>query len=109
YFKPKNFWVSSYIFRNGFSVFMKILKRLFVIIVIIFLLIFAVSLFAPKAKQIEYGFSFSAPYAESLGLNWKQTYLASLEELKPKYVRLSAYWDTAESEQNIYKFEDLDF
>lgn len=65
-----------------------------------------ISLAAPKAKQIEYGITFSYPYAKSLGLDWKTAYLAILDELKPKYIRLSAYWDEVEAKQNVFDFQN---
>lgn len=87
----------------------KFFTRLFVFAAAVFLVIYIVSSFAPRSSRIEYGVTFSAPYAESLGLNWKEAYLAMLKELKPKYIRLSAYWDSVEPAQDKYNFGDLDF
>lgn len=52
-----------------------------------------------KSYKVDYGISFSKEHAESLGLDWKQTYLAMLDELKPKYIRISATWMETEPEQ----------
>jgi len=76
------------------------------ILILAFLLI---SSFAPKSSQIEYGLTFSEPYAQSLGLDWKKTYTDILEQLKPKDIRLSAYWDSVEPAKDSYNFDDLDF
>jgi Glycosyl hydrolases family 2, TIM barrel domain len=62
----------------------------------------------PKAKRIDYGVTFSEPYAVSLGLDWKQTLSAILTDLKPKRLRLSAYWDDTEKQKDVYDFTDLD-
>ncbi len=72
-------------------------------------LVWLISLFAPKNKNVEYGVTFSAPYAQSLGLDWKQVYLDMLNDLKPKYLRLSAYWDSVEQQKDSYNFEEMDF
>ncbi|MDE2311850.1 MAG: hypothetical protein KGJ93_02030 [Patescibacteria group bacterium] len=87
----------------------KIIKRTITGIVILLFFAWSISLFAPKSSTIEYGVTFSAPYAESLGLDARQAYLAVLNELHPKYVRLSAYWDSVEPYQDHYNFSDLDF
>ncbi len=92
----------------------KFFKGLLWTIIICGVLIWVVSLFAPRNSKIEYGFTFSAPYAQSLGLNWKEAYVASLDDLKPQYVRLSAYWNKEEEEPGKRKFEtgndsDIDF
>ncbi len=63
----------------------------------------------PKAKTIAYGVTFSAPYAESLGLDWRQVYLSLLDDLQVRRLRLSAYWDEVEQQRDQYDFTDLDF
>jgi len=65
--------------------------------------------FATPTKPIILGVTFSQPYAESLGLDWKQTYLAILDELKVRNFRLSAYWDDIEPEPGVYNFKNLDW
>ncbi len=57
----------------------------------------------------EYGVSFSAPQAEGLGLNWKETYQALLSDVGVKHLRLSAYWDSIESKKGVYDFSALDY
>ncbi len=84
-------------------------KWLISLIIIALVLVWFVSLFAPKSQKIEYGVTFSAPYAQSLGLDWKQAYQDILNDLKPKYLRLSAYWDAVEPQKDQYNFDDLDF
>lgn len=89
------------------------MKKIFKIIVVILVIIFGVWLVTlnagPKVDNIEYGVTFSQPYAKSLGLNWKDVYIEILDDLKVKRLRLSAYWNEVQPEQDNYKFEDLDF
>lgn len=62
-----------------------------------------------QGKNIIYGVTFSKIYAEELDLDWRQTFLASLDELKIRNYRLPAYWDRLETKDNDYDFTDLDW
>lgn len=62
-----------------------------------------------KHKAGEFGVTFSKKFCEELGLNWKEVYLATLDDLKVKYIRLPAYWDEIEKKEGEYSFEDLDY
>lgn len=55
------------------------------------------------------GATFSKPYAESLGLDWKAVYTAVLDELKVQRLRIPAYWDNIEPEPGVYNFADVDW
>jgi hypothetical protein len=88
----------------------KFFKWLICLGLIVWALCYVLTLFAgPKAKTITYGATFSYPYAENLGLNWKEAYTAMLEDLNLKLVRIPAYWNLTESKQGEYNFENLDF
>lgn len=87
----------------------KFFKRLIIILASAFLFVWLVSLLAPKTEHIEYGVSFSYPYAQSLGLDWRQTYKDIITDLKPKYIRIAAYWNSTEEIKGSYYFNDLDF
>ena len=56
-----------------------------------------------------YGLNFSQKYATDLGLDWKETYIQILDELKPDRLRISAHWDLIENKKGIYDFTDLDW
>jgi len=89
----------------------KILKN-FLLTFLILLLLFVVYFFIGKTKpaeEITWGVNFSQKHTELLGLDWKNTYLALLEDLKVKNIKLITYWDEIESEENKYNFEDLDW
>lgn len=74
-------------------------------------LLFAVWLLArqPVPTQIIYGMSFNTPYARELGLNWRETYDAILDDLQVRHLRLAAHWPMIEPTANIYNFEELDY
>lgn len=64
---------------------------------------------SPPKKEVEFGVSFSPAQAEQFGLDWQETYLAILDDLGVKKLRLMAYWDKIEPEQGVYNFSDLDW
>ncbi len=79
---------------------------------ILLLVIFLAILFLPslnRSEPITFGVTFSETYAESLGLDWRQTYLAILDDLKVRNLRLIAYWNKIEPTENYYDFADLDW
>jgi len=89
----------------------KILKKV-LFVVLFFILLIGCFLFVGKPKQAEnitWGVSFSQKYSEELGLDWKENYLAILDDLKVKNMRLIAYWDLIEKEKDTYNFRDLDW
>jgi hypothetical protein len=90
---------------------MKFFKIAFLIIGIS-ISIFFIWLFigkAPQASEIIWGITFSQKQAELLGISWKENYLAILDELKAKDLKIIAYWDLIEPEPEKYFFDDLDF
>ncbi|HWO07529.1 MAG TPA: beta-galactosidase [Candidatus Paceibacterota bacterium] len=62
-----------------------------------------------EARTITYGVSFSVPYAEEIGIDWKAAYRAMLDDLGVRHVRLSAYWNTIEPQRDRYDWSDLDY
>jgi len=57
----------------------------------------------------DFGVTFSAKQAVSLGLNPKETYRAILDDLGVRRLRLAAYWSEIELERGKYDFSGLDF
>jgi len=89
----------------------KIIKKTILVLAALFiLLILYLSVdFGSSSVKMRWGASFSKSYAESLGLDWKQTYLALLDDLKVSNFRLSSYWSEIEKSRGVYDFSDLDF
>lgn len=56
-----------------------------------------------------FGVSFSSRYAKELGIDPSWAYLALLEDIGVKRVRLSAYWDEIEPVKGQYNFSELDW
>lgn len=71
-------------------------------------LIFFVGTPSP-AKDISWGVSFSQRHAQNLNLDWKKVYLSLLDDLLVSDLRLSAYWDLTEPDDDSYNFADLDW
>lgn len=76
-----------------------------------FLLWFLVRLLAffVTPQEVTFGVSFSKYKAQALGLLWQETYLALLDELKVKEVRLIAHWDDIEKKPGQLDFTDIDW
>jgi len=86
-------------------------KRI-LLILLVFLLLFAGYLFIgtpPLAKEITWGVNFSQKHARDLGLDWKETYLALLDDLGARNLKVAAHWDLLESEKDKYYLDDLDW
>ncbi len=79
------------------------------IIIIITIIIFIILLRGPSPSQVRLGVSFSPKYAKYLGLDWKKTFIQSLDQLKVKSFRIPTYWDNIEKNEGIYDFSDTDF
>lgn len=80
---------------------------------LLFLLILFFSLFfigsVPQADKIAWGVNFSQKHSQSLGLDWKENYLALLDDLNVKNIKLAVHWDLIEPQENQFNFQDLDW
>jgi hypothetical protein len=67
-------------------------------------------LFKPKpASQTNFGVTFSQKQADYLNSDWKTNYLAILDDLKVKKIRLAVYWDLVQKNPSSYDFSDLNW
>jgi len=90
--------------------FKKLVLKILILLILLVIIFYIYLWFSSKQKyKVDYGISFSKQHAESLGLNWKENYLAMLDELKPKYLRFSATWDEVEKERGQYDFTEIDW
>lgn len=64
---------------------------------------------APQAEKIAWGVNFSQKHADSLGLNWRETYLALLDGLGAKELKIASDWDILEPADGQFYFGDLDW
>lgn len=97
--------------KFSFKKFLKTIKKLLLILLVAALL-FAGYLFigkAPEPEKITWGVNFSKQHAQNLGLDWKKTYLALLDDLGAKNMKIAADWDLLEPQKDKYQFEDLDW
>ena len=86
------------------------LIKLFVILIFIFitapLILFII--LRPKTHQnITYGTTFSNRYATELGLDWKDAYVKTLDDLGIQNIRLVAYWDEIEIVRGTYDYSHI--
>lgn len=87
------------------------LKKILFSLLIFFFLIFGyffIGKTKPKEK-INWGIVFSQKHAELLGLDWKENYLAILDDLKAKNLKIITHWDLIEPEKEKFSFEDLNW
>ncbi|MGI6373829.1 MAG: beta-galactosidase [Patescibacteria group bacterium] len=56
-----------------------------------------------------FGVTFSTKFAEELGLDWQEVYLAILDDLQVKEIRLPIYWDQIAPEKGHYDFSEFDY
>lgn len=89
----------------------KILLWILAIALVIVVLFFIYINLPAKAKNddAQIGVTFSSIYAEQIGLNWREAYLAMLGDLQIKHVRLPVYWDRVEKVEGQYDFSDIDW
>lgn len=62
-----------------------------------------------EAENITWGINFSQKHAEGLGLDWKETYLAILDDLEVRNIKIAVHWDFIEGDEGNYYFDDLDW
>ncbi|MBI3337278.1 MAG: hypothetical protein HY005_01475 [Candidatus Staskawiczbacteria bacterium] len=86
---------------------LKIIILVLIVLFIIFLYFFIGK--APKQKNIIWGVNFSQMQAENLRLNWREVYLALLDDLSVKNIKLVTNWDFIEGTKDSYYFDDIDW
>lgn len=92
------------ILKKLFSI--RLVQYLLLCLFILFLFPFSIFfLLRPTTPEVfNYGTTFSHKYATALGLDWQETYLAILDDLGVKNLRLTVYWDETEPERDHYDF-----
>ncbi|MFA5126573.1 MAG: glycoside hydrolase family 2 TIM barrel-domain containing protein [Patescibacteria group bacterium] len=62
-----------------------------------------------QAKPDFWGVTYSVKMADSLGLDWREAYLAVLDDLQAKNIRIPIYWDQIEKNKGEYDFSNYDY
>ncbi len=83
--------------------------KIFLMVVLFLVAIFYVLSIRPLPRSITYGVSFSKFHSDELKLDWKEAYLAILDDLKVRNLRLTAHWPMIEPESGKFNFSELDF
>ena len=86
-------------------------KRILSGILIIFLILIAYFFVGKpeKAEKIIFGVNFSQKHSAGLELDWKENYLALLDDLEVREIKLLTHWDLLEPERDNFSFGDLDW
>jgi len=64
---------------------------------------------ADPNRKITWGVTFSESFAKQMRLDWKQTFIEILDDLKIRNFRLIAYWPQIAPEKGMYDYSDLDW
>jgi hypothetical protein len=93
----------------------KILKIMGIFLIIILFILISIFCYffvgkAPTPKNITWGVDFSQMQARTLGLDWKETYSAIIDDLGVKNIKLHTQWDYIEGAgSGKYYFDDIDW
>jgi len=82
-----------------------------IILTVLALLVLSLSYFYTvfhPAEKPDWGLSFSTESIQYLGFDWKTAYLDILNDLKPKKLRLMAYWELIEPNRGQFDFQTVD-
>ena len=88
-------------------------KKLISIIIILFLIIILIPLASIRPiyekDELSYGVTFSPRFVGYMGLDWQKAFIATLDDLGVKKLRLSAYWDEIEYKKDLFNYNDIDW
>lgn len=62
-----------------------------------------------EKDRINLGVTFSHRYSSDIGMDWKASFEATLDDLGARKIRLPVYWDLVEKEEGEYDFSDVDW
>lgn len=88
------------------------IKKIFIFVLCVLLFLVCMCFILAQKDipdQIVYGMSFNTLYARELGLDWKKTYDAILDDLGVRHLRLAAHWPMIEPIDDVYNFTELDY
>jgi len=89
------------------------IKKRYIFLIIILLLAGALVYLgratADSNRQVNWGITFEKNFAKKLGLDWQAAYLAILDDLKMKKIRLAVRWSDVEPTENNFNYTELDW
>jgi len=96
------------IFKIIFHVFLIALAVIPVLVVIVYVL-FNWPIGEGVGNKAALGVTFSNRYAEDIGLDWKEAFTATLDDLGVRKIRIPVYWDRVEKNEGTYDFSEVDW
>jgi len=88
-------------------------KKTITIIIIFLVIIILIPLASIRPiyekDELSYGVTFSPRFVGYMGLDWQKAFVAMLDELGVKKLRLSAYWDEIEYKKDLFNYNDIDW
>lgn len=87
------------------------IKKILIVFLLLVLIIFAY-FFVGKTERlddVEWGVNFSQKHAANFGLNWREVYVALLDDAGVSLMKIAVHWDIIEPSEKKFIFEDIDF
>jgi len=99
------------------TIFKKLGPKIFICLLIVFLVsvyFFKIADNYPWWQNLKpesgfFGVTFSKKFCQEIGLDWREVYLAILDDLQVKEIRLPIYWDEIEPQEGSFDFTDYDY
>ncbi len=88
------------------------MKFLYIFLSVIVIIVVVSLFFLPRVPVVDnpvWGVSFAKDYAQYLGLDWRATYQAILDDLQVRHLRLQANWNEIEPQASQFDFTDIDW
>jgi len=79
-----------------------------VVLIVAFLIYFNIPVFTSN-QDSKLGITFSYRYAQDIHIDWQKAFIAVLDDLKIKNIRIPIYWDLAEPSNGEYDFSAVDW
>lgn len=91
------------------KLFQQILLVLFLLTLFLYGVFWLLASIPRQSDAITYGVTFSKFRTDELGLDWKETYDALVDDLGVRHFRFVAHWDITEPEEGVFDFTALDY
>ena len=85
------------------------MNKLITITLLALFILIIYNLHPPESEDITWGVNFSTKQAEQFNLDWQETYLAILNDLEAKNIKIAGHWDLLEPREGNFDFTKLDW